>query len=174
MSDANREAFEAMQKALWSIVSEPDRNLDQRPERMTAAKAALSLAARQSAPPCSHARTGPTEDHRFECLDCGVKASAPSQAPAPKGHPDDLAVDRFAVAMKEKLAIARSRGRGGWERPIWDGGCSQLDLSIMLREHVEKGDPVDVANFCMFLHQRSEGIALVPWAVDSAELNKNV
>ena len=29
----------------------------------------------------------------------------------------------------------------------------------MLREHVEKGDPRDVANFCMFLHQRGEGIS---------------
>lgn len=30
----------------------------------------------------------------------------------------------------------------------------------MLREHVDKGDPVDVANFCMMLHQRGEYISL--------------
>jgi hypothetical protein len=32
----------------------------------------------------------------------------------------------------------------------------------MLRAHVEKGDPVDVANFCMFLHQRGEAIPAAP------------
>jgi hypothetical protein len=32
----------------------------------------------------------------------------------------------------------------------------------MLREHVEKGDPRDVANFCMFLWARGEGIAAAP------------
>ena len=60
-------------------------------------------------------------------------------------HPDDIAVDHFALAMKEKLAIARAKGRGGWQH------CTPAELSTMLREHVEKGDPRDVANFCMFL-----------------------
>ncbi|HEM8535008.1 TPA: hypothetical protein U2Q23_001092 [Burkholderia multivorans] len=45
--------------------------------------------------------------------------------------------------MKHKLALARAKGRGGWET------CSPADLSRMLREHVEKGDPRDVANFCV-------------------------
>lgn len=60
-------------------------------------------------------------------------------------HPDDIAVDKFAKAMKEKLAKARERGRSGWEDMTSD------ELSDMLREHVAKGDPIDVANFCMFL-----------------------
>lgn len=60
-------------------------------------------------------------------------------------HPDDLAVDRFATAMKEKLALARAKGRGGWQH------CDPADLSAMLYEHLERGDPRDVANFCMFL-----------------------
>ena len=67
------------------------------------------------------------------------------QPAAAQPHPDDLAVDRFAVEMKAKLATARAKGRGGWEK------CDPTELSIMLREHVEKGDPRDVANFCMFL-----------------------
>lgn len=71
-------------------------------------------------------------------------------------HPDDQAVDAFAVAMKEKMAVARAKGRGGWEDPAQ---CSADDLSRMLRDHVEKGDPRDVANFCMMLHQRGEAIA---------------
>lgn len=70
-------------------------------------------------------------------------------------HPDDIAVDRFAVAMKAKLARKRAEGHGGWEDKA---DCSQAFLSFLLREHVEKGDPVDVANFCMMLHQRGERI----------------
>lgn len=70
-------------------------------------------------------------------------------------HADDIAVDRFAAAMKEKLAYARAKGRGGWQDK---SDCTQQRLSDMLRAHVEKGDPRDVANFCMFLHQREEAI----------------
>ncbi|VVE07386.1 hypothetical protein [Pandoraea sputorum] len=60
-------------------------------------------------------------------------------------HSDDKAVDLFASAMKKKLAEARLKGRRGWQT------CRPDDLSKMLREHVDKGDPRDVANFCMFL-----------------------
>lgn len=60
-------------------------------------------------------------------------------------HPDDIAVDQFAEVMKAKLADARAKGRAGWQH------CDPAELSFMLREHVEKGDPRDVANFCMFL-----------------------
>ena len=81
-------------------------------------------------------------------------------APAPIGqHPDDAAVDAFAVAMKAKLAKARAKGRGGWDDKAQ---CSQQHLSDLLRGHVDKGDPVDVANFCMMLSQRGEGIAPAP------------
>lgn len=68
---------------------------------------------------------------------------------------DNAAVDRFAAAMKGKLAVAREKGRGGWHDKA---DCSQEALSSMLRAHVEKGDPRDVANFCMMLHQRGEAI----------------
>lgn len=60
-------------------------------------------------------------------------------------HPDDLAIDRFAAAMKAKMAKKRADGRGGWE------SCPIADLRQMLYEHLNKGDPVDVANFCMML-----------------------
>lgn len=66
-------------------------------------------------------------------------------------HPDDIAVDAFA----SKMAYARTLGRGGWEDK---SGCPAELLSSMLRHHVEKGDPVDVANFCMMLSQRGERI----------------
>jgi hypothetical protein len=70
-------------------------------------------------------------------------------------HPDDAAVDAFAMAMKAKLAEARAKGRGGWQDKA---DCPQQRLSDMLHAHVAKGDPRDVANFCMFLHQRGESI----------------
>lgn len=70
-------------------------------------------------------------------------------------HPDDVAVDAFASAMKAKLAQARAKGRGGWQD---HADCPQQRLSRMLRSHVEKGDPVDVANFACFLWNRGEGV----------------
>ena len=66
---------------------------------------------------------------------------------------DDASVDVFAAAMKAKLAQARAKGRSGWQT------CTPEELSRMLREHVEKGDPVDVANFCMFLWTFNHGIS---------------
>lgn len=80
-------------------------------------------------------------------------------------HPDDVAVDAFATAMKAKLAEARAKGRGGWQDK---GGCQQQRLSDMLRACVEKGDPRDVANFCMFLGQRGE--AILPRSMTMVEL----
>lgn len=80
---------------------------------------------------------------------------APQQAAPAVPHPDDAAVDRFAAALKTKLAHARAKGRSGWD----SAECTQQRLSGMLREHVEKGDPRDVANFCMFLWCRGEAIA---------------
>ncbi|RWR30485.1 hypothetical protein D2T29_12505 [Sinirhodobacter populi] len=81
-------------------------------------------------------------------------ARAALSTPAAAAHLDDAAVDRFASAMKAKLAKKREDGRGGWSGP----DCSAPILSQMLREHVEKGDPIDVANFAMMLHQRGERI----------------
>lgn len=85
-------------------------------------------------------------------------------APAQDAHPDDLAVDRFAAAMKEKLAAARAKGRGGWD----DKEDLECHLSNLLRAHVEKGDPRDVANFCCFLWNRGESIQPAPARVTGA------
>jgi hypothetical protein len=64
---------------------------------------------------------------------------------------DDLAVDRFAETMKRKLAVGRAKGRGGWED---ERSCPVGLLARMLVEHVPKGDPVDIANLAMMVHQR--------------------
>jgi len=71
-------------------------------------------------------------------------------------HSDDMAVDRFANAMKAKLAKKRLEGRGGWEDK---SRCSNAFLSKLLSDHVGKGDPVDVGNFAMMIHQRGEDIS---------------
>ena len=69
-------------------------------------------------------------------------------------HPDDAAVDRFAVAMKAKLAKSREKGRHGWQN------ASAAHLSSLLYRHVYKADPLDVANLAMMLHQNGQAIEL--------------
>lgn len=66
-------------------------------------------------------------------------------------HPDDEAVDRFAQALKEKLAQKRKQGYAGWDDPQQ---CSIEYLQELLHSHLEKGDPVDVGNFAMMLWNR--------------------
>jgi len=85
-------------------------------------------------------------------------------------HLDEWWVDLFAKEMKAKLENARAKGRGGWQ------DCDPTDLSRMLREHVEKGDPRDVANFCMFLWALRSPISAAPSpkpAVDALTLFEN-
>lgn len=74
-------------------------------------------------------------------------------------HPDDIAVDKFAAAMKAKLAKKRAEGRGGWED---EERCSAEFLNQLLNEHVGKGDPVDVGNLAMMLWNRGERTSTEP------------
>jgi len=85
----------------------------------------------------------------LEAVKPAALATQPATSQEGEGqHPDDRAVDVFAVAMKTKLAKAREKGRGGWDDPAQ---CSVAYLQQLLQEHIAKGDPVDVANFCMML-----------------------
>ena len=63
---------------------------------------------------------------------------------------DNEAVDKLAQAMKSKLAKKREQGYHGWAT------CKHGDLVQLLINHVDKGDPIDVANFCAFLFARGE------------------
>lgn len=66
-------------------------------------------------------------------------------------HSDDEAIDRFADAMREKMRISREEyGREGWEV------MSRERLSALMVGAVEKGDPVDVANYAMMVWERSQ------------------
>lgn len=56
-------------------------------------------------------------------------------------------VDRFAAALKDKLAAAEKKYgySDGWRQDGWEDA-----LVERLVEHVQKGDPRDVAAFCAF------------------------
>lgn len=77
--------------------------------------------------------------------------------PDGEAHPDDLAVDRFAAAMKAKLAKKRNEGRGGWDNRE---ECTAEHLSYLLIQHCLKGDPLDVGNLAMMLHQLGDRIVI--------------
>lgn len=59
----------------------------------------------------------------------------------------DEMVDRFAEALKAKLRASEEKHgwNDGWRIPDWQGGCQDG-----LLEHVDKGDPLDVAAFAAF------------------------
>lgn len=83
--------------------------------------------------------------------------SALVATPPAEQHPDEIAVDCFAAAMKAKLKWEREqRNRSGWQ------AMSAADLSRILYEHLPKGDPVDVANLSMMLHQNGQQIVTPP------------
>ncbi len=64
-------------------------------------------------------------------------------------HPSTrLLVADFAHALAAKLRKAEIKydRNAGWQNPGWMDECREK-----LREHVEKGDPLDVAAYCAFL-----------------------
>jgi hypothetical protein len=64
---------------------------------------------------------------------------------------DELGVKRFAKAMNAKLSDKRAQGKYGWNKP---DDCTIAYLRRLLETHVEKGDPVDIANFAMMIWNR--------------------
>lgn len=74
--------------------------------------------------------------------------SALTAQPSPDEHYDDYCIGQFAKMMSEKMAASRAKGRSGWNDPE---KYSVEYLRSLLYEHLDKGDPVDVANFCMML-----------------------
>jgi hypothetical protein len=115
-------------------------------------QAAYERGMRKAAEVCTAFPTGLTHygSEPFEICAAHILALIESDT-----HPDDLAVDRFASAMKNKLAKKRADGRSGWDDPL---NCTAGFLSALLHEHVKKGDPLDVGNLAMMLHQRGDKI----------------
>ena len=100
-------------------------------------------------------------DHAAKCKEDGVISTSgkalitlAAHLEASYTHNDDLAVDIFAEMMKQKLAKSREKGRGGWDDPEQ---CSVEILATLVIEHVEKGDPVDIANLAMMVALREPG-----------------
>lgn len=58
--------------------------------------------------------------------------------------------DAFAEAMRAKL-YANADCQAGWADESW----SIEQIKAALIEHIDKGDPVDVANFCAFWWNRT-------------------
>lgn len=117
-----------------------------------------------TAPPQSNLRvTGFRGNPLRVVLSSGDEASVSQKlidsfaSPSPfEQHPDDVAVDRFAAAMKAKLARKRAEGVGGWDDPEQ---CHIDYLVHLLAEQIHSRaviDPVDIGNFAMMIFNRGE------------------
>lgn len=110
-----------------------------------------SLAAESTAEPTLRIDARP-EDRDITQL---IHDNIPALAAEPTSlHPatEKLVAD-FSAALREKLAAAeRKYGYSdGWLSPDWMDECR-----AKLREHIEKGDPRDVAAYCAFLWHHGE------------------
>lgn len=59
-------------------------------------------------------------------------------------------VSAFSYKMTDKLITKSLEGKGGWDDEEW----TIEDIKKALIEHIEKGDPIDVANFAAFWWNR--------------------
>lgn len=70
-------------------------------------------------------------------------------------HPDDEVVNRFAAALKAKMANSRAKGREGWNDLA---RTSEQMLATELVQHLFKGNPgniTDLGCLAMMLHERN-------------------
>lgn len=86
-------------------------------------------------------------------------AEASQDVDCPDPITDALALEIFFKRMTDKMIRSARSGRSGWQ------GCSEGKLNRMLHAHIAKGDPVDVANFCMMLS--ALGYSTTPCHADS-------
>lgn len=68
-------------------------------------------------------------------------------------NPDNVAVDRFAAALKTEMAAARSKGWRGWAA---HAHCSTAELQDMLMGRVAKGETLQIGVFAAMLWNRGE------------------
>lgn len=84
-------------------------------------------------------------------------------------HVDDVAVNRFAAQMKERMAKKREEGRAGWHDSAL---CCAEFLSLKVWGSLYRGELIDAANYLMMLHQRGDKLACLrpdTEPVDSAQ-----
>lgn len=65
-------------------------------------------------------------------------------------HSDDIALDEFVAAMKERMAQKRAEGLYGWDDPI----TVPITQLMQLADECAVGLPVDRAIYCAMLHHR--------------------
>jgi len=63
-------------------------------------------------------------------------------------HTDDDAVNNFANAMRQRMTDKRAEGKAGWEQRDTD------ELGLQLLRSIADGDPIDIGNYAMMLHDR--------------------
>lgn len=84
-------------------------------------------------------------------------------------HPDTAnLVGRFAEALAFKLTAAQEKHgyTNNWMRPDWMNICR-----THLLQHLEKGDPRDVAAYCAFLWHHGESTA---WPITEVGANADL
>lgn len=69
---------------------------------------------------------------------------------------DHVAFSMFTTQMLQRLYFKREHnGKGGW----WDEkSCTINHLIELFHRSVEKGDPLDIANYAMMIHQRGSSV----------------
>lgn len=70
----------------------------------------------------------------------------------PNATADHIMAISAVKAMRTKLNRKRDEGRGGW----FTSDCSNKVLLEMLKEHIEKGDMIDVMNFAGMIWMREQ------------------
>lgn len=88
----------------------------------------------------------PTQEEHEQSLEATLKYGIVSQL---DDHTADACI-RFAMAMMRKLHAAQEKFGWGTTRPNYLT-TDPDELRMQLREHMVKGDPVDVANYAMML-----------------------
>ena len=160
-------SIEALQQRLEQVEAERDA-LAAHVERLRQLWPPLSsdISALFDQQPQNHSDGSYLVDGQSACEFAKALNDSPSTSLASRdAHPDDLAVDRFAAAMKTKLAGARDKGRSGWDNHEL---CSAEFLADLLVGHVSKGNAgnlEDVANLAMMLHQRGDDPVAVAQAL---------
>ena len=65
---------------------------------------------------------------------------------------DYMLVQLTSLEMSKKLAKKRTEGRSGW----YGAGCDNEYLFELLKDHIDKGDMIDVMNFAAMIYVREQ------------------
>ena len=105
------------------------------------------------------------EEDLYTLIQLAANEGAEAQRKVAVDMPDSLHADtkslvlRFASALAYKLHDAEKKYgySDGWMQDDWMDLCR-----VKLKEHIRKGDPRDVANYCAFLWYHGEPTTKTP------------